>query len=207
MFGVYLFSTIVGVGLLALTLLGGSDSDIDTDLDVDIDVDIDMDADVGSHVGHLAGAADGIGEVVLGLFKPRNLTFLLAAFGTTGVLLTLAGTNAALTLILAGAMGMVSWVTSHALFTWLTRSDSSVDALGDHELVGSIGTVTLPIAPGTRGRITVIAAGRETYLTARLEAETDRTLDVGTEVLIRRTAGGVAEVIPTDTLDLPSTTS
>jgi len=205
MLGVYLFSTIIGVGLLALTLLGGSDSDIDTDIDVDMDVD--MDAEVGSHVGHLAGGADGIGEVVLGLFKPRNLTFLLAAFGTTGVLLTLAGTNAALTLILAGAMGTVSWVTSHALFTWLKRSDSGVEALADHQLEGSIGTVTLPIAPGTRGRITVIAAGRETYLTARLEAGIERNLGVGTEVLIRRTAAGVAEVIPTDTLDLPSTTS
>lgn len=203
MFGVYLFSTIIGVGLLALTLLGGNDGDFDADVDVDVDLDV----EVETHAGHMPGIGSGLGEVVLGLFKPRNLTFLLAAFGTTGALLTLAGTNASLTLILASGMGAVSWVTSHALFTWLKRSDSSVDALGDHELEGSIGTVTIPISPGTRGRITIVAADRQTYLTARLEAGIDRPLGVGTEVLIRRTSGGVAEVIPTDSLDLPSTTS
>ncbi|MEO8479342.1 MAG: hypothetical protein ABI542_06870 [Gemmatimonadota bacterium] len=201
MFGVYLFSTIIGVGLLALTLFGGSDHDIDAHVDVDVH------AGAGGDTGHLSGVGDSLGDVVLGLFKPRNLTFLLAAFGTTGLLLTLANTNASLALILAAIMGTVSWFTSHALFTWLKHSDSGVSAMGDRELEGSIGTVTLPIAPGARGRITILAAGRQTWITARLEDGIDRSLGVGTEVLIRRTAAGVAEVIPTDTLDLPSTTS
>lgn len=201
MFGVYLFATIIGVGLLALTLFGGSDNDIDAH------VDVDAQAGAGGQTGHLAGATDGISDVVLGLFKPRNVTFLLAAFGTTGLLLTLAGTNAPLTLILAGTMGTTSWFSSHALFTWLKKSDSGVSAMGDRELEGSIGTVTLPISPDARGRIMILAAGRQTWITARLEPGINRSLGVGTEVLIRRTAAGVAEVIPTDTLDLPSTTS
>ncbi len=144
-----------------------------------------------------------LGELMLGLFRPRNLTFLLAAFGATGLLLTWVGTNPTLSVILAGSMGAGSWVLSHALFTWLRRTDSSVNVLNDRALEGAIGRVTLPVGPGARGRITLVVAGQQTWITARVEPGVERILPVGTEVLIRRTDGGVAEVIPTDILELP----
>jgi membrane protein implicated in regulation of membrane protease activity len=199
-FGLYLFATVVGVGLLLFSVLGGADSDAS-----DFDLGADLDGEV--EIGHHHGLAAGMSDVVLGLFRPRNLTFLLAAFGATGTLLTIAGTNAASTFVLATSMGVGAWLLTHTVFTWLRRTDSAVDALSDRDLEGTIGTVTLPIEPGHRGRITVVVAGRQTYLTARLDPEFDRSLGVGTEVLIRHTDGGVAEVIPTDTLGLPPSTS
>jgi membrane protein implicated in regulation of membrane protease activity len=203
MLGVYLFSTILGLGLLVASLIGSSDADSDFDLDADADVDFDLDLEVDADSGLLGD----VGDIVLGLFKPRNLTFLLAAFGTTGLLLTWTAKDATSTFVLASVMGAGAWLLTHAVFTWLHRTDSSVDVLSDRDLEGSIGTVTLPISPGTRGRITIVAAGQQTYLTARLNPGLDRALPVGTEVLIRRTENGVAEVIPTDTLDLPPSTS
>lgn len=200
MLGVYLFAMVVGVGLVLFSVLGGGDGNAG-----DIEASLDADADV--EVEHGAGITTGMGEIVLGLFRPRNLTFLLAAFGTTGTLLTVAGTNPAGTALMATAMGVGAWLLTHGVFTWLRRTDSAVDALSDRDLEGTIGRVTLPIAPGQRGRITVLVAGRQAYLTARLAPDMDRPLAIGTEVLIRRTDGGVAEVIPTDTLGLPPSTS
>ncbi len=196
MLGFYLFAMIVGVGLLLFTIVWGGDSDAP-------EADLDFDADLEVEAGHGEGLGADVGDVVLGLFRPRNLTFLLASFGTTGTLLTWARTAPGTALALAVGMGLAAWLASHSVFTWLRRTDSGVDALDDSDLEGTIAVVTLPIAPGSRGRITVEAAGRQAYLTARLSSEVDRSLPVGTEVLIRRTEGGVAEVLPTDTLGLP----
>lgn len=201
MLGLYLFAMVVGVGLVLFSVVAGVDSDA-SDIDLGSDVDADLDIDV-EHAGLMAS----MGDLALGLFRPRNLTFLLAAFGTTGTLLSLAGTPDAATFLLASSMGVGAWLLTHAVFTWLRRTDSAIDALSDRDLEGAIGTVTLPITPGHRGRITIVVAGRQTYLTARLEDSIDRQLPVGTEVLIRHTDGGVAEVIPTDLLGLPPSTS
>lgn len=202
MLGVYLFSAIIGVGLLLFTVLSTGDFDSDAP---------DADVHAGGHDGMEAhahgGLAGEVADVVLGLFKPRNLTFLLAAFGTSGTLLTWAGTNAAVTLALALAMGFAAWILSHAVFTWLKRTDSSLDVMSDRDLEGSIGTVTNPIGPGRRGRITLLAAGRQTYMVAALEAGLTSELPVGTEVLVRRTEDGIAEVIPTAILELPPKSS
>lgn len=199
MLGLYVFAMVVGVGLVLFSVLGGGDDASDLGIDGDADIDVDVE--------HGGGLAAGVGDIVLGLFRPRNLTFLLAAFGTTGTLLTLAGDNTAATFLMASSMGVGAWLLSHAVFTWLRRTDSAVDALSDRDLEGSIATVTLPIVPGQRGRIMVMVAGRQAYLTARLDPEVERPLAVGAEVLIRSTEGGVAQVIPTDTLGLPPSTS
>jgi membrane protein implicated in regulation of membrane protease activity len=204
MLGVYLFTAVLGVGLLLMSLLGAGDGGDGTELEFDGDVDMDLDLDAELEAGDGPGIA---GDLILGLFKPRNLTFLLAAFGSTGALLTWAGKPAGLVLALAIGMGTAAWFTTHAVFTLLHRTDSGVDALDDHDLEGAIGRVTLPITPDGRGQVTLVAAGRQTYLTARLEPGVARALPVGTEVLIRRTDGGVAEVMPTDTLDLPPSTT
>ncbi len=191
--GLYLFALIIGGGLLLVSAFGGADGDA-SDLDADFDADIELQAH---------GGLGEIGDLMLGLFRPRNLTFLLAAFGATGLLLNWVGTSPTLALLLAASMGAGSWVLSHAVFTWLRRTDSGVNVLSDRALEGAIGRVTLPVGPGARGRITLVVAGQQTWITARVEAGVERILPVGTEVLVRRTDGGVAEVIPTDILELP----
>jgi hypothetical protein len=48
-----------------------------------------------------------------------------------------------------------------------------------------------------------VVADREFYLTARLAPEVSNALEAGSEVVILRFEGGVAEIIPFDTLELP----
>lgn len=201
MLGLYLFALVLGGGLLVLTLLGG-DGESDVGADADIEVEVEADADPGGHHGGI-----GAGEIVLGLFRPRNLTFLLATFGATGTLLTLSGAGRLTTAVLAAAMGTVAMVLTHAVFFWIRRTESAVDLVGDVELEGSIGRVVLPLSPGTRGRVACRVGGRELYLTARLSADITDSVGVGREVVIVRTAEGEAEVIPSRGLELPPPTA
>lgn len=199
MLGLYLFSLVLGGGLLVLSLLGGEGEADAPDTDFDADADVDVDADAGGGHSHF-----GAGGLVLGLFKPRNLVFLLATFGVTGSLLTWVGVGRATTLGLAIGMGAAAMVLTHAVFTWIRRSDAAVEVLSDADLEGSIARVVLPLAPGVAGQIACIAGGREVYLTARLAADVNESLATGSEVVILRTGDGVAEVIPSRMLEPPS---
>lgn len=188
MFGLYLFAAILGVGLILFSILGG-DGEVDAD-----GPELDPDADAGG-----GGAA----ELVLGFFRPRNLTFLLGTFGATGTLLSLVGANPVLTAVLSVAMGLTAMGLTHVTFAWLKRTDSATGVMSDTDLEGSMARVVLPLAPGERGRIACTAGGRELYLTARLAPEVTRPLAPGSEVIIVRTEAGVAEVVPAGELGLP----
>jgi hypothetical protein len=197
MFGVYLFSAVLGGGLVLFSLLGGSD---EAGAGSDIDVDVDGGADEpGSHV-HLGG------ELLLGLFRFRNLTFLLAGFGVTGVLGTWLGVGRIATALLAGTVGVAAMVLVHGVFTWLRRTDSARDVFSDHDLEGAFARVVVPMTATARGRVSCIASGQQLFLTARTAPEYPEQLAVGTPVVILRMQGGVAEVAPAPSLELSSST-
>ncbi len=208
MIGIYILAAIVGGGLLVFSVLSGAHHDagdvdvsgVDADVSgVDADVHVSVDADHDVHVGHDAAA-----ELVLGLFRPRNLIFFLAGFGVTGTLLTL--TNASppeATLFLSLGMGAGALLLTHSIFTWLRRSEVGIDTLGEREMEGHTARVVLPPAPGVPGRVVCTIADREYYLTARVSTDVERQLAAGSEVVILRVEGGVAEVIPFDALELP----
>jgi hypothetical protein len=219
MLGIYILSAILGGGLLVFSLLAGAHHDM-SDVDVSgVDMDtpgfdahvagVDvagadveagaLQADHDIHIGH-----DAASELVLGLFRPRNIIFFLTGFGITGSLLTWSGTSESLTLGLALGMGGVAWLLTHGLFTWLRRSESVSDALSEREIEGRTGRVVLPLAPGEAGRVVCLIADHEHYLTARLASDIEQPLKVGSEVIVLRVEGGVAEVIPFDTPELLS---
>jgi hypothetical protein len=211
----------VGGGLLVFSVLSGAHHDVgDVDvhgLDVDaagfdahlagVDVDVagaevhvgGLDADHDVDVGH-----GGAGALVLGFFRPRNLIFFLAAFGVTGTVLTV--TNASTpnaTLLLSLAMGGGALLLTHSVFSWLRRSETGIDAVGDREIVGRTARVVLPMAPGERGRVVCTIADREYYLTARVSKDVTERLAAGSEVVVLGVQDGVAEVIPFDMPELP----
>lgn len=218
MLGIYILAAVLGGGLLVFSVFSGAHhdtGDIDVSgMDVDasgIDADVSgvdvghvdvhvggIDSDHDIHVGH-----DAAGQLVLGLFRPRNLIFFLAAFGLTGTLLTWAGTPEDLTLGLALGMGGGAWLATYGLFTWLKRSESQLDTVSEREIEGRPARVVLPLTAGEPGRISCVVADREQYLTARLAPEVAGRLEPGTEVVILRMEDGVAEVIPFDALELP----
>lgn len=187
MLGFYLFAAVLGGGLLVFSLLGGQDGGGADDL--------------GGH--DAPGGHHGAGEMIMGFFRPRNLIFFLATFGATGSVLTWLGGFAPLTLAFAIAMGLGAMTLSHALFAWLNRTDSAAAVLDDADLEGLQGRVVLTLAPGERGRVVCIVGGREQHVIARLASNTAGTLEAGRDVVIVGMKGGVAEVEPFDTLQLP----
>ncbi|UCC48340.1 MAG: hypothetical protein JSV41_12890 [Gemmatimonadota bacterium] len=208
MLGLYILAAILGGGLLLFSVLSGAHHDVGhvdasglhADLSgVDADVSgVDVHADHDIHVAH-----DAAGELVLGLFRPRNIIFFLTAFGFTGTLLTLFGNPANLTFVLALGMGGGAMLLTHTLFTWLRRSEIGIDALSEREIEGCTARVVLPLSPGGRGRVACVIADREHYITARLAADVSESVAAGSEVVILHVEEGVAEVVPFDVLELP----
>jgi hypothetical protein len=178
----YLIAAIVGIGLLLFSSLGIGDADATV-------------TDLGDS-----------GEFLLGIFSTRNLTFFLAAFGASGLLLTWLDIHPLVTGVVASALGLTALFMVHGVFLWLRRSDSSVDALAERDFEGAIARVVLPIAPGSRGQVACVIAGSEMYLTATLADEVRVPLAIGQEVIILSTEGGVARVMPTTQDVLPSST-
>lgn len=205
--GLYILAAMLGGGLLIFSVLSGAHHDVgDVDasgLDahlsgVDADVSgVDVHADHDIHLAH-----DAAGELVLGLFRPRNIIFFLTAFGFTGTLLTLLDNAPKMTLSLALVMGGGAMLLTHTLFTWLRRSEMGIDALSEREIEGRAARVVLPLSPGERGRVACLIADREHYITARLAADVSEPVAAGGEVVILRVEGGVAEVVPFDMLEL-----
>jgi hypothetical protein len=226
MLGIYILSAMLGGGLLLFSILSGAHhdaSDVDmTGLDADVagvDVDVagadvsDVDlhvtgADVDAHIDHDADwAHDAAGELILGLFKPRNMIFFLAGFGLTGTLLTLLGSPQGSVFGLAIGMGAGAMLVTHALFLWLRRSESGIDTISEREIEGRAARVVLPLQPGRPGQVSCLVGGQECYLTARLAADESGSVAAGSEVVILRVENGIAEVIPFDTRELPSAES
>ena len=219
MLGIYVLAAMIGGGLLLFSLLSGAHHDAGGDIagahvdvaGLDADVSgVDMDvagADVDAHIGagdhDLHPGHDYGGELVLGLFRPRNVIFFLTAFGLTGTLLTLANNAPQPTLFLSLGMGGGAMLATHAVFTWLRRSESGVEALEERELEGRAARAVLPLAPGQPGRVVCLIADREYYLTARLAPDAAQPVAANGEVVIVRITDGVAEVIPFELPELP----
>lgn len=193
MFGLYLFSAVLGGGLVLFSLLSGGDDGAGDEIEVD-------GVDSPEVHGHLGG------DLLLGLFRFRNLTFLLAGFGITGILGTWLGAGSVATALLAVVVGVSAMLLVHGVFTWLRRTDSAIDVLSDHDLEGTFARVVVPVSSASRGRVSCIASGQQLYLTARLESGNVHPLEVGTPVVILRMQGGVAEVAPAPSLELSSST-
>jgi len=207
MLGIYLFAAILGGGLLLLSVLAGGEHDAHGDAS-----GLDAGHDVDHNLGHDADAGHdvhgGAGEIVLGLFRPRNLTFFLAGFGLTGTLLTLlspwsAGASLAPSLV----MGFGAMVTTHAVFTWLKRSDTAVDIVSDSDMEGCVGRVVVPVGPGERGRIACQLGEREVHLIAALAEGYTQELPPGREVVVLSVTDTVALVMPFESRELPPSTS
>lgn len=207
MLGIYLLAAILGGGLLVFSLLGGGDHDAGHGDASGLDAGHDFDHDVGT--GHDAGTGHDVqqgwaGELVLGLFRPRNLTFFLAAFGITGTLVTLLTSTSTLgTLIPSLGMGLAAMLATHATFLWLARSDSAVDAVSDSDLEGCVGRVILPLSPGERGRIACRVGDHMTYITATLADGYTEALPPGREVVVLDVDRAVARVMPFAGNELP----
>jgi len=140
MFTLYLFSLVVGGGLLAFSFFGG-----------------DGDGDDLHHHGH---ATEWL--------SLRTLTYFLFVFGGVGAVLskTWSGAAAPLVLLFAALAGLGVGATVSAAFGYLRRT-SSGNADADDSFVGLTGSVTLPIRAGGVGKVVVQRGDRTFELLAR----------------------------------------
>lgn len=181
----YIFCLAVGGGFLALSFFGDF-LEGDVDIDADVDVDADMDA-----LAHGSGVAQ--------LFSLRAAINALFGFGAAGSLLHLVwgGGQPILTAAIAGGTGVASGVLISSVFGYLKRTESGT-LRGEESFVGLTGEVSLEIAPGSRGSVTVRRGDRRVRIRAQV-ADTYRAaeaLTAGHPVVVVEMKDGIASVTP-----------
>lgn len=179
----YIFCLAVGGGFLALSLFGDF---LEGDVDVDADMDADMDA-----LSHGGGIAQ--------LFSLRAAINALFGFGAAGTLLHLVwgGGQPILTAAIAGGTGVASGALISTVFGYLRRTESGT-LRGEQSFVGLTGEVSLEIAPGSRGSVTVRRGDRRVRIRAQV-ADTyhaAETLAAGHPVVVVEMKDGIASVTP-----------
>jgi membrane protein implicated in regulation of membrane protease activity len=175
----YLSTFIVGSSLLALSIFAGGemDSDADFDADADFDTDADLDADGEGHGMELE--LHGM-DAWLPIGSLRFWTFFAAFFGLVGTALTALGTMAAtLTLVPSIGVGYVSGITATRLLKKLTKQ-SVGKVLGAGDMIGSTGTIVLPVGPGLEGKIRLQMGGR----TLEHNAMSDESINAGASAIV-----------------------
>lgn len=177
MFPLYLFSLIVGGGLLLFSLLGlgGEEADADAESETGLD-------------------AASLAQEFLSV---RSLCYLLAGFGATGVLLELfTDAGGAATLAWSFATGTVAAMAVGALYAWARRTESGLVPMEHDYLVGLPARVIVPVEGERRGKVLAVQGGRQVELLARLHSTEDPACLRGTEVVIVDVDGDTVLVVP-----------
>jgi hypothetical protein len=188
MMAVYLFSLIVGGGLLLLSLLGGEGGDLEVDGALDLDGLGDA-ADVGS----AADATDA--SAASKIFSLRGLIYAMFGFGGTGAVLTGLGMSGPGTLVGAIVTGLLSGAMVSVVFGYLRRTDSGAK-IGDEALEGLTGHVVLPIDADSPGAVVVVRGDRRLRLRALPHGTVEGDPSNWQRVLVIEVKNGVARVAP-----------
>ena len=187
MLAAYIFSLVVGGGLLALNLFGDF---LDSDVDADAGIDLDGDAD----------AISG-GSEIAKLLSLRSLVYALFGFGGAGLVLHLiwAGAQPVLTALIAGGMGLGSGALVSTVFGYLKRTEAG-EIQGERALVGLSGKIVMAIADGETGAVRIRSGERQYQMRARadLPSGAGQALEVGRAIVVVDVNDGVALVTPID---------
>jgi membrane protein implicated in regulation of membrane protease activity len=190
MAAVYLFTLILGGGLLVLSLLGGESSDVDLgELELDGLGDVGDAADLGGAEGP---DADGTASKI---FSLRSLIYALFGFGGTGSLLTALGITGTATLLAAAVTGLVLGALVSIVFGYLHRTESGAMP-GDEALLGLTGHVVLPMSAESPGAVVVLRGDRQLRLRALPHASGRGDPSEWERILVVEVEGGVARVTP-----------
>ena len=181
----YIFCLAVGGGFLALSFFGDF---LEGDVDIDTDLDAGSDLDTAAH-----------GSGIAQLFSIRAAIYALFGFGAAGSLLHAfwGGGQPFLTAAVAGGTGLASGALITTVFGYLKRTEAGT-LRGEQSFVGLTGEVSLEIAPGSRGAVTVRRGDRRIRIRARA-AETwqgEEPLGTGQAVVVVEMKGGIAAVSP-----------
>lgn len=181
----YIFCLAIGGGFLALSFFGDF---FEGEMDIDSDLDAGADLDAVAHAGGIAQ-----------LFSLRAAIYALFGFGAAGSLLHAlwGGGQPVLTAAIAGGTGLASGALIGTVFGYLKRTETGT-LRGEQSFVGLTGEVSLEIAPGSRGAVTVRRGDRRIRIRARA-ADTwraDQPLAAGDPVVVVEMKDGIAVVSP-----------
>lgn len=194
MYAAYVFSVVLGGGLLALSLLGnllGADA-VEIELETDFDIAVeDLDLDVDTDVDHSASK----------ILSIRTLTYTLFGFGAVGWLMSGAGAVPAApgTIAYAVVGGLVSGTLVNRAFAYLRRTETGL-LEGDDSFAGLAGQVTLPLGGGTTGKVAISRGSRRYTLRAlpHSSAGSDTPPDEWQNIVVIEMKDGVAYVAPSE---------
>ncbi|NVB83352.1 MAG: hypothetical protein HOV81_33580 [Kofleriaceae bacterium] len=159
----YLGAVAFGVTLLlASFVLGGKDTDH---------------GDSGHHEGDV-----GVGLAWAPVGSLRFWVFFLTFGGGVGYALEKLGSSTIVAAIGAGVIGWFAGALAVTVIRKLTKHSVSSE-VGAAELVGTTGTLLLPVGPGQPGKVRVEVKGRAEDFVAHL-VEDGGNLPTGTSVLI-----------------------
>lgn len=180
MLALYLFSLIVGGGLLLISAFGIGHSDT-----------------LHGDPGHALHADSAHGALPHEFLSARALLYFLAGFGATGSLMeSLTDAPAAVALAWAFATGLMAATAVAGVYGWLRRSESGLVPLSADHLVGLPARVLLPVDAEHRGKIVTVHDGREIELLARLYTREDQACPRGSMVVIVDMDGETALITP-----------
>ena len=189
MYAAYLFSVVLGGGLLLLSLLGGLLGGDAVELELEAEIDIDFDAD--TEVDYSASK----------ILSIRTLTYTLFGFGAVGWLLSRGGLapEAASTITYAAIGGMISGTLVNRAFGYLRGTETGMIERDD-SFVGLAGEVTLRLGDGSSGSVAVEQGGRGGTPSApcRTRACKQARRQTSGSVVVVEMKDGVAYVAPSD---------
>jgi MFS family permease len=174
-FSVYLFSLIVGGGLIVYSLTGGHDGH------------------------HDAGHHDAHGHDAVKWLSLRTLTYFLFVFGGVGAVLSKTWSALAmpLTLLLSVVAGVGMGGLAAKAFDYLRRTDSG-NRDSELSFVGLTGTVSIPIGGSGIGKVLVQRGNRTYELIARPHDSAVKNASKWKSVIVVEMSRGTALVTPLD---------
>ena len=195
MLPVYLFSLVLGGGLLLLSLFSGDGGDTDLALDAGVDLDLVEGMDAALDAGEIDASADTAASKI---FSIRGLIYTAFGFGATGTLATVLGVAMIPALLSSVGVGVLSGALVGWVFDYLRRTDSGA-LLTDTTFKGLEGRVVLPLSAGSAGAVVVERGGREVLLRALPHGSAPEG-DPGdwAKVMVVEVVEGVARVIPVE---------
>lgn len=141
-----------------------------------------------------AGLDHGVSAAVAAtLLSFRFWTFALAAFGLTGVLLTLLGAAPWLSVTVSVLNGVASGAIVSTMLRRISR-DTVTSAIDTRTLSGADAVVILSVGPHKLGKVRLTHRGQILELPATTRE--GRLLDRGERVLVVSVLGGTADITP-----------
>lgn len=204
MLGLYVFSLVLGGGLLFVSMMGGimggaefDGIELETDGSLDL-ADASLAADSGFAAHEFGGEKGPAGDMHgFKIVSMRTATYFLFGFGAAGTLLTWIGTaeRGLLTFGIAVTLGLASAFIVAGVFGYLSGSESGTGSLAG-TLVGLPGRVIVPLPSSGVGKVMVRHRDRSVDVMARPFDPVAEGAESWTAVVIVEMEGGIALVAP-----------